>query len=210
MKIIIFGGAELHLGQFLPQLKMIEKVIKKYKPKQVLHIPFARPKATEVEWEDGWFQRHINIGTIVYLNAKNKADIAKAKNPLVLISGGGGNVVLLKKIQANPLLLKLVRNASVIVAESAGAKVLGEKFRTIGSDPNSKLAKGLGLVPESIIEPHYTERHRQKLLDLDLKESGLKYGIGVDCATALELDTKYFPDKCKRIGQGNIDIKIRV
>lgn len=210
MKIILFGGAELSLNQFLPQLKIIEKVIKKHKPKQVLHIPFARPKASEVEWEEGWFQRHINIGKIKYLNAKNPKDIAKAKKPLILISGGGKNITLLRRIKNNPKLLKLVKNADVIIGESAGAKVLGELFRATGNNPNSKLVKGLGLIPSAVVEPHYTERQRHKLLDRNLQETNLKYGIGIDCVTALELDTKYFPNKCKRIGQGNIDIKIKI
>ncbi len=126
------------------------------------------------------------------------------------ISGGGGNVVLMNKIKANPKLLKLVKNAEVIIGESAGSKVLGEYFRASGSDPKSKMVKGLGIIKNTVVEPHYTERQRHELLNRNLQESKLKYGIGVDCVTALELDTNYFPDKCKRIGQGNIDIKIKL
>jgi len=44
MKIFLFGGAEVNLGQVVPELKLIEKVLKKLKPKQILHIPFARTK----------------------------------------------------------------------------------------------------------------------------------------------------------------------
>jgi hypothetical protein len=71
MQIYLFGGAEVGQGQFLSQLKLIEQVILKCKPKQVLHIPFARTIATEKEWKDGWFKRYIDIGEIEYLNAAN-------------------------------------------------------------------------------------------------------------------------------------------
>lgn len=209
MKLILFGGAEIDKNQFIPQLKLIEKVIKKYKPKQVLHIPFARPKATEIEWEEGWFQRHMNIGKIQYLNAKNAKDIAQAKKPLIFMSGGGGNVKLLQGIKKNPKLLKLVMSADVIIGESAGCKVLGAYFRTKGSDQNSKMMKGLGLVKDTAIQPHYIERKREKLLLKDLKDTNVKYGLGIDCVTALEIDTKTYPKKYKLIGKGVVELVVK-
>ena len=209
MKVILFGGAELRDNMFLDQLKLIEKVFNDIKPKQILHIPFARPIATEVEWDGDWFNRHIGLKGITYLNAQNKQDVKKAKDPLIFMSGGGGNIALLKKVKSNPELLKLVLNASCIVGESAGAKVLGAKFRTIGNDPNSKLMKGFNIVKDTIIEPHYTERKREKLLDKDLKESKLSYGIGIDCVTAIVFDTGTFPTKYKKIGKGNIYVKTK-
>ena len=35
MKLFLFGGAEIQLGQFIPQLELIEKVILEIKPKQI-------------------------------------------------------------------------------------------------------------------------------------------------------------------------------
>src|SRR3989344_5464128 len=105
MKLILFGGAEL--GQAAAELKLIGKVIKRMKPKQILHVPFARIKATEVEWAGDYFHRHIDLKGIPYLNAKNKSDILKARSPLVFISGGHDIHNLIKKVRSNPRLLGL-------------------------------------------------------------------------------------------------------
>ena len=208
MKIVLFGGAEMKDNMFLKQLELMEQVFNRLKPKQILHIPYARPVATEIEWEGDWFNRHLKLKKgIEYLNANNKDDIKKAKNPLIFMSGGQANLNLLKKILSNPKVLKLVKNAEVIVAESAGAKVLGAYFREKGSNENSKVTKGLNIIKDIIIEPHYSQRNRQKLLDKDLIDSGLKYGLGIDCVTAIEFNNGEFPKKYKKIGIGNIYIK---
>ena len=71
----------------------------------------------------------------------------------------------------------------------------------------SKMFKGLDIIKDTTIEAHYSERNRQKLLDKDLKESGVKYGLGIDCVTAIEFKSGEFPKKYKKIGTGNIYIK---
>ena len=209
MKIILFGGAEFKDNMFIKQLELMEQVFNKLKPKQILHIPYARPVATEIEWDGDWFNRHMHLKNVFYLNAENKNDMKKVKNPLIFISGGQDNVGLLKKIKSNSKLLKLVKNAECIVGESAGAKVLGSYFREKGSDENSKVIKGLNIVKDTIIEPHYTQRNRQKLLEKDLIDSGVKYGLGIDCVTAIEFKNGEFPKKYEKIGIGNIFIKIQ-
>lgn len=205
MKIILFGGAEI--GEVATELKQIEKVIKSLKPKQILHIPFARIKATEIEWSGDWFHRHIHLKGVIYLNAKNKADIKKAKNPLVFMSGGGNNINLIKKIKGSQELLKIIKNASNIIGESAGAKVLATYFRTKGGDDKSKMEKGLDIIKNTVIEPHYTQRKRQKLLLKDMEQTGVKYGIGIDTLTAIEFEADKFPQKYKKIGTGLVVIK---
>jgi len=207
MKIFLFGGAEVKLGQFLLQLKLIEQVILECNPAQVLHIPFARIDASEPEWQEGWFGRNINIGKIEYLNAKNKEDIARADLPLVFMSGGGENINLLEKIKTDPRLLKLVQNASCIIGESAGAKILGAYFRTKGSDNSSAMVPGLGIIKDSVIEPHYKERNRQDLLIQDMQETGVKYGVGIDTVTAISFEADYFPNNITKIGEGSFVVK---
>lgn len=208
MKIILFGGSEP--GQTAFQLKMIEKVIRETGVKQVLHIPFARTQTSEEEWMPGWFGRGIELEKGVdYLNAENGEDIAKADDPLIFMSGGGENLNLLKKIKDNPRLLELVTNASFIIGESAGAKVLAEYFRTKGSDISSAMVKGLGIIKNTVIQPHYIQRERKELLLKDMKDTGVKYGLGIDSITAIEFDAGQFPEKTKKIGKGIVEIKIR-
>ncbi len=207
MKLILFGGAEIR--QVKTELKQIEKVIKYLKPKQILHIPFARIKATEVEWTGNWFHRHIHLKGITYLNAKNKSDIKKARNPLIFISGGSNSINLMKKIKSNPELFKLIEKASCIIGESAGAKILGEYFRAKGDNDKNKMIKGLGIIKDTVIEPHYTQRKRHELLIQDMKQTGVKYGLGIDSCTAMEFELNKFPKNIKKIGAGLVKILIK-
>jgi cyanophycinase-like exopeptidase len=206
MKLFLFGGAET--GQAKYELKMIEKVIKRTKTKQVLHIPFARIKTDEPEWMPGWFNRNVKLEEgVEYLNADYKNDITKANNPLVFISGGSNSANLLKKLNNNPALLSLIKNASYIIGESAGAKILAEYSRIKDSDGIRKIVKGLGIIEDTIIEPHYAQRGRKKLLIEEIKQTNVKYGLGIDSITAAEFDPQKFPEKIKKIGDGLVEIK---
>jgi peptidase E len=207
MKIFLFGGAEL--GQVRRELKMIEKIINRIKPKQILHVPFARTSTHEVEWNGDWFNRNIKLKKgIRYLNASNKVNMAAAKSPLIFISGGGQNLNLVKKLKARPQLAQLIKKSTYIIGESAGAMILGKYLRVKGGDNNSTIMKGVGILDDAIIEPHYTQRNRQDLLLKEMAETGVTYGIGIDSITALELTPKEFPEKIKKIGRGKVDIKI--
>ena len=206
MKIFLFGGAEI--GQVKQEVKMIGRIINNLAPRQVLHIPFARIKASEKEWEGDWFSRYIHLAKgIEYLNAQQSSDVSKAKSPLIFISGGGNNLQLIRKVKADKKILKMIRGASCIIGESAGAKILGKYFRSKGSDPASPMIAGLNIIKDTVIEPHYTERQRHKLLLEDMVETKTRYGIGIDAVTALELDTNKFPKNLKKIGVGAVDVK---
>ncbi len=210
MKLFLFGGVELKLNQKVEQeLKLIAQIIKKIKPKQVLHIPFARTSATAGSWQGDWFHRNIKLKDVTYLNAKNDADIAKAKSPLIFVSGGSESVNLVNKINSNPKLLKLIANARYYIGESAGSKVAGTYLRTGRLDGRRRMIKGLNIIKNSVIEIHYTERKSQALLAKEMKQTKVKYGLGIDCLTALEFDLKDWPKKYNVIGNGTIEIKTR-
>jgi len=204
MKIFLFGGAET--GQARAELKMIEKVINDIKPKQLLHIPFARLRATEMEWAAGWFKRNIELSKgIEYLNARREVDVARAKSPLVFISGGRNGLSLIQKIKASPRLLKLIKNAKIIIGESKGASVLCKYFTTKGNQ--SQMIKALGIIKDTIIKPHYSQRQRQASLIEDMAKTGVKYGIGLDSITAIAFTASRFPKGIKKIGRGKFVIK---
>ncbi|MBU0613503.1 Type 1 glutamine amidotransferase-like domain-containing protein [Patescibacteria group bacterium] len=206
MKVILFGGAEVKLGQVKLELKQIENVIKRLKVKQILSVPFARTIAIEKEWSGNSFQKNIHVPGASYLNANKSGDIIKARSPLIFISGGSEHVNLINKIKSNPRLLGLIKNASFIIGESAGSMVLGKYFRSGGADGPRRMLKGLGIIKDTVIEPHYTERKRQKRLIQETKETKVKYGIGIDCLTAIEFDISKFPKEYKVLGTGNVEI----
>lgn len=205
MKLYLFGWAETQEdwhSNVEPLLKLIENIIKEINPKQILHIPFARTTTSQMERDGDWFNRHIHLEWVEYLNATNEDDIKKANSPLIFISGGSKTENLLKMIETNPSLEHLIRNAKYIIGESAGAKVLWNTVRI-----KDELAKWLGILEDTIIEPHYTQRGSQQLLEDEMQKSGMKYGIWLDEDTWMEFDLETFPYEWKKIGNGNIEIK---
>jgi len=82
---------------------------------------------------------------------------------------------------------------------------MGEYMRA--DRDGSEIIKGFGILKNTIIEPHYTEKKRQQLLIDDMKKSGMKYGVGIDSATAIVIDTQKFPNQWEKVGVGNIYLK---
>lgn len=79
MKLYLFGGAEVELGQVEALIGSINQAISEIKPKQLLHVPYARlhvPKGEEDFWGEGWVRsKLINGGpereqliTVIYLH----------------------------------------------------------------------------------------------------------------------------------------------
>lgn len=202
MKLYLFWW-----GITAAQFKLIEDTINKIHPRQILHIPFARSLDTEIAlWWKDWFIKHINLHEVEYLNADNTDDINKIIDPVIVITWWGQNKLLLEKIQKSPKLLELIKNAKHIIGESAGSMVLCQYMR-INLEKEDKLIQALWIVKNTIIEPHYTQRQRQSLLEKEMKETGMKYGIGLDENTWIEFDLEKFPHEWKKIGDGNVEIK---
>lgn len=206
MKLYLFGGAELQLGHG-PRLKeLIKETILGLNPKTIVHVPFARLNPTEEDFKEGWFKELMKDSHIPILDARSKNDLKKAVDPVIFINGGHGRYDLINMINADSRLLHMIINAKCIVAESSGAKVLAE-YQS-GARGENKIIEGIGVLKNTIIEPHYTERGSQKLLAQEMKKSKMKYGIGIDCITGIVIDTEEFPDKWEKIGDGTVDVKV--
>jgi hypothetical protein len=207
MRLFLFGGSIGDAEENVQKLLYyFENIFNNLEVDEILHIPFARTDGGREAWEGDWFNRNIKLNKARYFNAKNEKDIVQVTNPLILISGGRQSANLLDKIKGNPLLLKLIQNAQYIVAESAGAKILGEYVR-VGNDKVSfDLVKGLGIVKDTIIEPHYFEKNREGLLESEMKEASVKYGLGIDSMSGVEFELDEFPYKYNKLGNALFEI----
>jgi len=207
MKLYLFGWADTNMEDINKEFKLIETIINKIHPKQILHLPFARSPETEtmLGWPDR-FIKLVNIQGIEYLNAKNPEDIDKADNPLIIMTGGWQTANLLDKIQWSPKLLRLINNAKHIIGESSGSMILATYAR-VKNRTWTSLIQTLWIIKDTIIEPHYTQKNRQKLLTEEIQEKNMHYGIWIDEGTGIEFNPKTFPHEWKKIGQGNIEIK---
>lgn len=210
MKLYLFGWAPSHGGSadIVQLMSLIQQIIDQITPKQILHIPYARFGATEKERDGDWFHRNIVLkGDVQYINAEYD-DILTVQDPLVLISWWGKSARLLKKLREDERLLEIVNNAANIIGESAGAKVLGEYVRVQTDDWVEKVVPWIAIVKNTVIEPHYIEKARQKVLEEVMKTSKMPIGLGIDSSVGVMIDTKIFPSTYDVIGQGTVELKI--
>lgn len=208
MKLYLFGGAETDQGQGPVLKRLINDILAEIKPKQLLHIPYARievPEGEEGTWGEGWTKKELKLEGAQLLDARNKNDLAHAKNPAIFMNGGPDIDFLYEKITSDKRLHYLVTNADYIIGESAGSMVTAEYRLTYKNDPPTT-TKGLGILKNTIIEAHYTQRGRQQALRNEMKECGAKYGIGIDSITGIVIDTEIFPKKYKVIGSGLVEL----
>ena len=208
MKLFLFGGCETELGQ-APQLKqMINNVIQELKPKQLLHLPFARmdiPEGEEEVWGHGWVERDLDLEGIELLDARKQEDIDKADKPLIFANGGPQHNLLYDSITQNKKLYDLVMKANYYIGESAGSCVTAEYRRTWDGD-EPVIKKGLGILPDTIIKAHYAARQRQQALRDHQKLAGATIGLGIDSLAAIIVDTASYPDKYEIIGNSLVEM----
>lgn len=207
MKLYLFGGAEVDLPSrsVLILKNLIKETLLKLQTKSVLHIPFARLQTIpedKGEWDEGWFKKLMNETEIRILDAKNQSEIDEAIDPVIFINGGSDRKLLIKSIFNNRKLHNLIINSKYIVAESAGSMIMGEYLRTSRTD--GEMIKGLGVLKNTVIEPHYTERNYKEFLPDDMEKSRMKYGIGIDSATGIIVNPQEFPSKWEKVGAGNV------
>ncbi len=204
MVLYLFGGAEGSLGQ-VPILKnLIKETILKISPKGVLQIPFARMNKADPDWPVGWFKELLKDTGIKVYDASLAENITKEKGSTIYINGGIDKLVLIEELNTNKALKELVLNAEHIIADSAGALIMGEFLRA--SRKENLIVKGLGIVKDTIFEGHYSELNRQALLVSEMQETHLKYGVGIDCATGIVFSPDEFPEKWEKIGEGKVEI----
>jgi len=187
--------------------KSIRDIISATGTKDVLHVPFARMKTVPEdngEWDEGWFAKLMSDTGIPVFDAGKSPDVGKSSGETIFINGGRGRIDLLESVENSRRLLDKILNAKFIVAESAGSMLMGEYMRVSRED--GSVVKALGILKNTVIEPHYTERGYNKFLPEDMKKSGVKYGLGIDSATGIATDPKLFPDQWEKLGPGNVYI----
>lgn len=206
MKLYLFWWAEE--WQAAHECKMIEAVIKSIAPTQLLHVPFAREtEASRPERQGDRFHRHIDLGSIEYLNAKNPNDLARAENPVIFISGGSEHKNMIDKITQNPKLLELIHHAEHIIGESAWSKVLGTHYASTDENGNTLLLPSLNIIKNTVIEWHYTQRNKSDKLNDTMQQTQATYAIGIDSCTAMVFDLDQLPHNYETIGDGSVFVQ---
>ena len=201
MILYLFGGSSPENEK--KQCQLIRSSIDLVRPSQILYLGFAHRGESGAR---GQLFRILLKTTYpdLFLDAENQEDLERSVKPLVFVDGGHNKTCLKDSVLGNDKLLGPVTSADYYFGESAGASFAGEYYREGGEDV--PLTGALNLLPGIIVEPHYSQRNRQKLLREEMKSNGVKIGIGIDEAGGIKIDPALFPEEYEVIGDGLVEV----
>ncbi len=165
------------------------------KSARIVVIPTASMYADQPEEERGFLKRWQALGaaSVRLLHTRNREEANRHEfvQPLreataVWISGGDQSRLTesYRGTAVQRELQQLLQRGGVIGGTSAGAAIMSEDMIT-GGTRVAKIGKGLGLLPDVVIDQHFLKRDRaQRLLGV-LQSKKAHVGIGIDEATAV-------------------------
>ena len=140
---------------------------------------------------EAWQKRGIGTVQALHTRSREKADDADFVKPIqeaTAVWFGGGDQTKLAEAyggtRVETELHRLLERGGVIGGTSAGAAIMS-RLMIAGGTAVPRLGKGLGLLPNGVIDQHFLKRNRpDRLLDVLHKNPGW-FGLGIDEGTAV-------------------------
>lgn len=201
--LIIIGGAEDKHGQ-CEILKQVVDVVGKRQAKLII-LTTATEKPQEVGAEYKKVFSELGVDDTEVLNIASRDDANSVENAeKILNSAGifftGGDQLRITSILGGTKIYSALQEAYSkgipVIGTSAGASAMSDTMIVDGNsnDParkcTLKMAPGLGLLKESIIDQHFDQRGRIGRLLCGVAENPYMLGVGIDEDTAIRV----YPD----------------
>ncbi len=201
--LIIIGGAEDKVGK-KTILKHVSDIVQQQQGSLVV-LTTATEKPEEVGNNYRMVFESLGLNNIQVLNINTRDEANDERNADIIrtcscIFFTGGDQLRITSIlggtKTNTALREVYSQGVVIVGTSAGASVMSNTMIVEG-DSNGparkctlKMAPGLGLLEEAIIDQHFDQRGRIGRLLCGVAENPFMLGIGIDEDTAIRV----YPD----------------
>lgn len=196
--LIIIGGAEDKKGD----KKILKEVCRKLdKDNDVLVVATV---ASELPEELGYEYKNVfeelGVKNIKILNIKDRKDACDKNNVQIIDEAalvfftGGDQLRITSLLGGTPIYKKMksvYERGCIFVGTSAGASVMSTTMIITGPNDESpkkctlKMAPGLGLIKDVIIDQHFAQRGRVGRLLVGVAENPQSLGIGIDEDTAI-------------------------
>ncbi|MEK7611006.1 MAG: Type 1 glutamine amidotransferase-like domain-containing protein [Patescibacteria group bacterium] len=151
-----------------------------------------------------FFREKVNLNeSIQIFDAEVSGELNLVHSPVVYVLGGMKQMELINLIRTNKKLERIICTCPYYFGESMGAKLVGSKLR-VGT-AGTPLIEGLGILKDTVIEGHYTQKQRQQVLIDEVKTENLKYGLGIDEDAEVVTNPETFPHYNK-LGPGLIEL----
>jgi cyanophycinase len=214
--LIIIGGAEDKKGEKNILKEVCSKIDKEKDELVIATIATDLPKEVGCEYKNIF--ENLGVKNINVLNVEDRKDtheihnIEMIKKASLVFFTGGDQLKITSILGGTPLydiIHESYEKGCVYVGTSAGASVVSDTMIITGEDEESpkkctlKMAPGLGLIKNVVIDQHFAQRGRIGRLLVAIAENPESLGIGIDEDTAIVICKE---GKFKVIGSGAVYI----
>lgn len=201
--LIIIGGAEDKYGESEILKKVVDEV--SIKEGRLLVLTTATEKPVEVgdEYRKVFNRLGVKDIDVLNINSRDDANLSENAERIKKANGiffTGGDQLRITSILGGTAvynaLLSAYSEGCLIVGTSAGASCMSSTMIVDGNSNDAarkctlKMAPGLGLIEETIIDQHFEQRGRIGRLLCGVAENPFIMGIGIDEDTAIRV----YPD----------------
>jgi len=199
-ELLIIGGAEDKIGESLILKEAVGMVGKDDGRISIVTTATNQPEVAGAEYAKLF--KKLGVGEIQVLNIDSR-DVANEKNTSKTLKNStgifftGGDQLRLTSILGGTSFHQALRefytSGGVIIGTSAGASVMTNTMIVDGNSNDAarkctlKMAPGLGLLKEAIIDQHFAQRGRIGRLLCGVAENPEMLGIGIDEDTAIKV-----------------------
>lgn len=197
--LIVIGGRENKEGH----RPILDEVARRANGGKLVVATFGSDEPEEQWREYEKVFRELGVTDLVHLDARGREELLEdprlddVEGAAVIFFGGGDQTKVTSRFGGTVLctrIREMYENGVTIAGTSSGASVMSEVMMT-GGDENSsshsattRLAAGLGLFPQVIIDQHFAERGRISRLFKAVGQNPRMLGIGIDENTAILVD----------------------
>ena len=201
--LIIIGGAEDKTGDCVI-LKKAAKALLDDDTLIILTTATEQPVEAGEEYKKIFERLGVKNAETMDMNTRDDANndefCDRLRNAKCIFFTGGDQLritSILGGTKANNMIKEVYRNGGIIMGTSAGASVMSSTMAVQGDDNEPakkctlKMAPGLDLIPDTIIDQHFSRRGRFGRLLTGVAENPHVLGIGIDEDTAIAV----YPDR---------------
>lgn len=201
-KLMIIGGAEDKEGECIILRKLVELAGGQNGNIVVMTVATEYPEVIGEEYTRIFERFGVNEINVIHIDSRHHANedrFVDKMNAATCIFFTGGDQLritsLLGGTKAEEKLKEAYRRGVVIAGTSAGASVMSETMITSGKDDDApkkctlKMAPGLGLLKDVVIDQHFAQRGRIGRLLTAIAQNPHMLGVGIDEDTAIIIDS---------------------
>ncbi|WP_297422817.1 cyanophycinase [Clostridium sp.] len=196
--LIIIGGAEDKEGKKEILRRVCNSINKNDDVLLVATIATEYPKEAANKYKEVFGELNVKNIKVLDINERTEAfdemNVELIKKSSLIFFTGGDQLRITSLIGGTPVydaLKEACREGAFIVGTSAGASVMSDTMIVQGEDEDSprkctlKMAPGLGLIKDVIIDQHFAQRGRIGRLLTGIAQNPEVLGIGIDENTGI-------------------------